>query len=197
MSSKIAFFDFDGTITRKDTLLEFIRYAKGDLSFVLGFMMYSPFIVAFKLGIISNQLAKEKVLRHFFSDTGIEDFNRLCEDFAIKVIPGLLRTKAMKEIEMLRAEGARIVVVSASAENWVGIWCREQGLEFIATRMECASGKLSGRIQGRNCHGEEKVNRIKSSYDLAAYKSIYCYGDSSGDKPMLELADVKFYRPFR
>lgn len=197
MSSKIAFFDFDGTITMKDTLLEFIRFAKGDLSFIAGFFLYSPFIVAYKLGIITNQAAKEKVLQHFFSNTTIEDFNKLCTDFAEQVIPSLVRTKAAKEIRRLKEEGAHIVVVSASAENWVGIWSRQQGLEYIATRMECNEGKLSGKILGRNCYGNEKVERIRSVYDLGSFDRIYCYGDSEGDKAMLDIADIKFYRPFR
>lgn len=197
MSSKIAFFDFDGTITKKDTLLEFIRFAKGDLSFIAGFFLYSPFIVAYKLGIITNQAAKEKVLQHFFSNTTVEEFNNLCNDFAEKVIPSLVRKKAMKEIDRLKQEGARIVVVSASAENWVGIWSKKQELEYIATRMECSDGKMSGKILGRNCYGNEKVERIRNVYDLTTFDRIYCYGDSDGDKAMLEIADIKFYRPFR
>ncbi len=197
MSRKIAFFDFDGTITSRDTLLEFIRFAKGDLAFIAGFLLYSPFIVAFKLGIITNQQAKEKVLAHFFSDTTIDEFNQLCREFARKAIPGLVRQKAMSEIAKLKAEGAEIVVVSASAENWVGEWSRSQDLGYLATRMECRDGKLSGKIVGRNCYGDEKVQRIRSAYDLGSFDKIYCYGDSAGDYEMLALAHIKFYRPFR
>jgi hypothetical protein len=62
----LLFFDFDGTITTKDTLLEFIKFSKGKLNFLSGFLIYSPFLVAYKLGIISNQSAKEKVLATFF-----------------------------------------------------------------------------------------------------------------------------------
>lgn len=195
--SKIAFFDFDGTITHKDTLLEFIRFAKGNTAFWTGFILYSPFIVAYKLGIITNQVAKERILRHFFSRTSAAEFDRLCEEFAEKVIPGLIREKAIREIYKLKEEGAEVVIVSASAENWVSKWSNAHGLNCIATRMECADDVISGRINGRNCYGEEKVERIRKEFDLSQYKKIYCYGDTNGDWPMLKLGHVQFYKPFR
>lgn len=195
--SKIAFFDFDGTITYKDTLLEFIRFAKGDAAFWTGFLLYSPFIVAYKLGIITNQDAKERILRHFFSKTSAAEFDRLCEEFAEKIIPGLIREKAIREIYKLKEEGAEVVVVSASAENWVSKWSNAHGLNCIATRMECADDVISGKISGRNCYGEEKVERIRKEFDLSRYQKIYCYGDTNGDWPMLKLGHVQFYKPFR
>ena len=55
----IAFFDFDGTVTTRDTLLEFIRFVKGDLSFFLGFMVHTPLLILYKMQIVLNQRAKE------------------------------------------------------------------------------------------------------------------------------------------
>ena len=75
MNSNIAFFDFDGTVTTRDTLLEFIKFSKGRLNFFSGFFIYSPFLVALKLGIVSNQSAKEKVLQHFFNGDALVDFD--------------------------------------------------------------------------------------------------------------------------
>jgi phosphoserine phosphatase len=56
---------------------------------------------------------------------------------------------------------------------------------------------ITGRIEGKNCHGEQKVIRIQEEYNLSDYQEIYAYGDSSGDKPMLGLATNSFYKPFR
>ena len=83
MKKGIAFFDFDGTITTKDTLLEFIKFSKGSFLFYLGFLINSPYLVAMKLGLISNQVAKEKVLRFFFKNKDINEFNELCNKFAL------------------------------------------------------------------------------------------------------------------
>lgn len=197
MKRRIAFFDFDGTITTKDTLLEIIRYYKGTFRFYTGFLLCSPYIAAWKLGLIHNYAAKERVMRFFFSKTPVEEFQRKCDAFAIEALPQLLRPKALREIERLRDAGAEIVIVSASPGHWSDVWRKQFNMASLATRLQVKDGKLTGRFDGKNCHGEEKVCRIKDAYDLTAYDEIYCYGDSKGDKPMLSLATFAFYKPFR
>jgi HAD superfamily hydrolase (TIGR01490 family) len=197
VSRRIAFFDFDGTITTKDTLLEIIKYRHGRNKFYFGFLLHSPYLVAYKLGIISNQLAKEKVLRYFFRKMTPEQFQLMADEFGRKEIPGLIRPKALEEIRKLKESGAEVVIVSASAENWIREWCKSLQLQLLATQLEEKNGKMTGRIVGRNCHGEEKVARIQSTYNLADYSEVYCYGDTSGDKPMLALGTVRFFKPFR
>jgi len=197
VSRTIAFFDFDGTITTRDSLLEFIKYVKGKPAFYFGFALHSPILVAYKLGVFSNQRAKEMMLRYFFRNMPVEQFNSFCRSFAADIVPSLVRPKAAKEITALQNAGAQVVVVSASPENWVHYWCAENGLTCIATRLINEKGVLTGRIDGVNCHGEEKVRRIRESFDLSQFNEIYCYGDTSGDKPMLALGTKHFFRPFR
>ncbi len=198
--SRIAFFDFDGTVTTKDTLLEFIRFSKGTLPFYAGFVLNSPWLVAYRLKIISNQAAKERILTWFFRNTPLKEFQETCDRFATEVIPTLLRPKALSEIDTLKNKGFSIVIVSASPENWLRRWADTIRASLLATRLETRPGKeaqLTGKIIGHNCHGTEKVRRIGDAFDLSSYNEIYAYGDSSGDKPMLQLAHHSFYRPFR
>ena len=194
---RIAFFDFDGTITTKDTMLEMIRYTCGPWKFMFGFLLNSPFILAYKLGIISNHVAKQQVLRFFFGKLSKKQFDELCRDYAERAIPLVVRGKALKEIELLKEKGAIIYVVSASPENWLQPWCQVNAVQLIATRMQVAEGRITGRIEGLNCHGAEKVRRIREAVDLSQFDQIFCYGDTKGDKPMLELATCSFYQPFR
>jgi HAD superfamily hydrolase (TIGR01490 family) len=193
----IAFFDFDGTITTRDTLLEFIKYCKGNNAFYAGFLINSPFLLAYKLKIISNQAAKEKVLQHFFKNTSVDSFRVLCEKFAAEIIPGLIRPGATAEIKRLQEEGQTVVIVSASPENWISPWAQKIQVELIATQLEIKSGSITGKIAGKNCHGTEKVSRIKSRYSLGDYAEIAAYGDTKGDLPMLALAKHPVYKPFR
>jgi phosphatidylglycerophosphatase C len=197
VSAGIAFFDFDGTITTKDTLLEIIKYRHGRWKFLLGFLLNSPWLVAFKLGIISNQLAKEKVLRYFFGNMPAASFKQMASTFAATVVPTLVRPRAQQEINKLQEAGYEVVVVTASAEDWIADWCRRMNLQLIATKLEVKDDRITGRIAGLNCHGEEKVRRIRAQYQLDQYRSIICYGDSSGDQPMLALGTTRFYKPFR
>jgi HAD superfamily hydrolase (TIGR01490 family) len=196
VKGKIAFFDFDGTITTKDTLLEFIKFAKGTLSFYLGFLIYSPFLVAYKLKLIPNQKAKEKVLQYFFKGMDIAQFDRYCRSFSDTKLPALIRPLALEEIHKLKAAGYTIVIVSASPENWIRYWAASQQIQLMGSRLEERDGKITGILTGKNCHGEEKVSRIRSQFNLNDYEEIHAYGDTSGDKPMLQLAHKAFYKPF-
>lgn len=193
----IAFFDFDGTITTKDTLLEFIKFTQGTPAFLAGFLLHSPYLVAYKLNIIPNQLAKEKVMRHFFKGTFLSQFQSWGDAFATEVLPGLIRPKAVEEIKKLQESGVTVVIVSASFGNWIQKWATAHGLQLIATKAELRDEKLTGRIDGKNCHGTEKVRRIQELFTLQQYDEVYAYGDTSGDKPMLELATHAYYKPFR
>jgi HAD superfamily hydrolase (TIGR01490 family) len=196
VKKEIAFFDFDGTITKRDTLLEFIKFSKGIFGFYFGLLVNLPFLIAFKLGFISNQSAKEKVLRFFFHNTPIAIFQERCANFSKNVLPKLIRPKALEEIQRLKQKNTIVVVVSASPENWIEDWAKKLQLEVIGSRLEIREGKLTGKILGKNCHGDEKVNRISEVYNLSNYYIVAAYGDSRGDKPMLQLAEKAYYKPF-
>jgi len=197
VNGTIAFFDFDGTITARDTLLEFIRHSKGTPRFYFGFLLTSPWLVAYKIKLISNQLAKERVLRHFFRNMPFDEFDNECQAFARDVLPGLIRPKALHEITKLKAAGASVVIVSASPDNWIRPWTTTIEADLLATRLQTVNQLITGRIFEKNCHGEEKVRRIKEAYTLEEYRDIYTYGDTGGDRPMLKLGTASFYKPFR
>jgi HAD superfamily phosphoserine phosphatase-like hydrolase len=103
----------------------------------------------------------------------------------------------MEKIHWHQKEGHRIVIVSASMKCWLDAWCKNNHIELISTKLEVIDGKLSGKFATKNCHGIEKANRIREMFDLGNYDHIYAYGDSSGDREMLALADESFYKPFR
>jgi phosphatidylglycerophosphatase C len=194
---KIAFFDFDGTITTKDTLPEIIKFQKGKTAFYIGFLLHAPWLIAYKLNLFPNDQAKQKILIYFFGGTPELDFQKKCDLFAERKLPGLIRPGALTEIERLRGLGFELVIISASARNWLTAWTSRLSLKLIATRLEVIKGLVTGRIAGKNCHGDQKVFCIREQWDLSEYEEIYVYGDSAGDKPMLALATKSFYKPFR
>lgn len=196
-SKAIAFFDFDGTLTSRDTLAELLKWWKGRPAYYRGLLALAPVLAAYKLGVMSNHRAKEKLLAHFLGGMKEADFDAVCAGFVAERLPALLRPSALDTLGRHRQEGAEIVIVSASPVNWVGPWCRQQDFSCLATRLQVAAGRLTGRIEGANCHGEEKVRRIRSQYALQVYRRIYAYGDTAGDLPMLSLATDSFYKPFR
>jgi HAD superfamily phosphoserine phosphatase-like hydrolase len=100
------------------------------------------------------------------------------------------------EIRKLKAENTEIVIVSASAGNWISAWSDSLLLKLVSTSLEIKDGRMTGRIEGKNCHGQEKVRRIREKWNLDEFGEIYAYGDSEADKPMLALATKSFYKPF-
>ena len=196
MKPSIAFFDFDGTITRKDTLFEIIRFHKGSTALYTGLLLLSPALVLLRLKLLSSQQAKQIVLRFFFRNTNVDQFRSRCTDFCTTHLPSLVRDNALQAIRRHLSQGHQVAVVTASAEDWVAPWCNSLGIACLGTRLEVRNSLITGRIQGVNCNGPEKVNRIKAAFDLSAYEDIYAYGDTSGDKQMLSIAKYGYYRKF-
>jgi HAD superfamily hydrolase (TIGR01490 family) len=192
----LALFDFDGTITNQDSFLKFIRFVVGDAKFVVGLIILSPILIAFKLKIIPNYKAKSIVISYFFKGYKEVKFKNLACEFSISQIDKIVRPKAKDRLIWHKDQGHKIVIVSASIDYWIYPWCFKNGFELLATKLETKDGLLTGNLLGNNCYGIEKACRIKQNYDLSQIEYIYAYGDSNGDKEMLEVANKSFYKFF-
>ena len=213
MKKKIYCFDFDGTLTTSDTLLEFIKYAKGRSRFLMVFLMYSPLLVLMKLHLYPNWKAKQRIFAHLFAGMRIEKFDALCRGFA-EENQHLLRPKGITLVHEALVAGAQVFIVSASIDNWVRPFFEIRnlkGIQVLGTQIEVVDGKLTGRFKTRNCYGEEKVNRIIQTLtttqapggdtvpqnSIRSQYEIEAFGDSLGDKEMLAFAHQGNYKPFR
>lgn len=197
MSRKIAFFDFDGTITTDDSLLKFIRFVVGDKRFLAGLLFLSPMLVLYKLKLIPNYKAKQNLLSWYFKGIKKEDFFEVAKKYSLTHIDKIVRPKAMERINWHKKQGHKIVIVSASIDCWLRPWCEKNNLELIATKLNLAENVITGKFLTKNCFGQEKVNRINEMYNLKDFDYVFAYGDSSGDKEMLDIANEKYYKPFR
>lgn len=193
---KLTLFDFDGTITTDDSLIKFIRFVVGDIKFILGMTVLSLMLIAYKLKLIPNYKAKQMMLSYFFKGMSKEQFQTIAQEYSLKHIDTILRPKAMEKIAWHKEQGHKIVIVSASIECWLRPWCDKNSLDLIATKLETKEGIVTGQLLTKNCYGIEKAHRVKEKYNLDDYDHIYAYGDSRGDKELLELADESFYKPF-
>lgn len=192
----IAVFDFDGTITTKDTLFDFTRFYYGDIRFFAGLMLVAPTLILHKLGVVSAEKAKRSFLSYFFGGRNIDKFNELCLKYRLRVNE-IIHPSALKRMEWHTQQGHIVVIDSASPENWIKPWADSVGVDcVIATRLRVEDNLITGSFDGKNCNGMEKVNRLKDAFpELDAY-TIYAYGDSSGDEELLAVADFPFYRKF-
>ena len=188
---KVYAFDFDGTLTTCDTLLVFIRYAKGTPAFVWGFLCHAHLLVLMKLRLYLNWKAKQKVFSYFFKGMNLEAFDSLCQRFAADN-RSLLRPKGLQLIAQAQEEGADVLIVSASIDNWVQPFFPH--VKVLGTQIEVKDGCLTGRFLTKNCYGQEKVNRILALYPDRNTYHLTAYGDSRGDKELLAFADESHYQ---
>ena len=186
-------FDFDGTLTTRDTLIAFIHYACGTPRFLLGFLLHAPLLVLMKLRLYSNGKTKQRLFTWFFQGMSIETFDALCQSFALSH-RHLLRPDTVRLLQQALSEGAEVIVVSASIDNWVQPFFSTFHLppstfHVLCTQIEVIDGRLTGRFLTPNCYGQEKVRRILALHpDRSAYR-LTAYGDSRGDRELLAFAD--------
>lgn len=192
----LVLFDFDGTITDKDTLLEIAKFSTNRATFLMKSLLLIPSIALMKVGIISNQKGKEIFLKKFFRGYSEQAFTEKCAEFAKDEIPKLIRPLALARIEEEQRNGNKVYIVSASPDTWIKPWAEEYAIEVISTRLKFENDRLKG-IDGINCNGEEKVRRIKEEIDLTDYQKVIAFGDTKGDLPMLALAEESYYKPFQ
>lgn len=192
----VAAFDFDGTLTQRDTMFSFLLHVVGWSEFVRCVFVQAPTLGGYGLGIIRNDIAKERVFTRFLSGMEIVELQRKAEQFAVQKMPGLLRYEAMQRLDWHKRQGHRCVVISASLELYVRPWAQRAGFDdVIATHLETREdGRITGKLSGENCYGIEKTRRLEALLGARDGYTLYAYGDSRGDRELLSLADYAYYR---
>lgn len=194
----VACFDFDGTITRSDSLLPFLFFSSGFGKTIAYLFLETPSLLGYALKIYDRQQVKEAILKRFFKGTSEEKMLSLCRDYAQKELPKQVKKEAMEAISRHKERGDRLILISASIDAYLKPWADAAGFDSIlSSRLEFKEGAVTGNLVGKNCRAEEKVARLKNLLgDLKRFE-IYAYGDSRGDKELLESADHPYYRTFQ
>ena len=185
----LALFDFDGTITKKDSLNEFLKFASTRSEYLLKMLTFLPIFLLYKTGFIKNDKAKQMLLKLFFKGWSKKKFEKKAKDFSLSVLDSILRDDLYSFLKEHKKRGDKVVIVSASMECWLKPWCQKEEVELISTRLKFEDGRFGGEFLTKNCYGKEKVVRIKEVYDLKLFEKVYAYGDSKADRYMFELAD--------
>lgn len=193
----LALFDFDGTVTTKDTFSKFLIYLMPPFRLIFEALILGPIYLAYTFKLVSNNTAKGLALRRVLRGHSDEQLKKLGQHFYQKHCFQLIRPDAIKKIEWHKSEGHQVVLVSASVAYWLSPFAADYELDLICTKVKIVDGVCLGELDGLNCFGPEKVRRIKEKYNLNEFDQVYAYGDTRGDKEMLEMADLGFFRPFR
>jgi phosphatidylglycerophosphatase C len=185
----VAAFDFDGTLTTSDTLVPFLRAVVGTGDLAIAAALNAP---RFALAAVSDRwrdAAKAALFRRVLAGRDVARLRTLGERYADSVVTHRLRSGMPERIEWHRGQGHEIVVVSASPTLYLDAVGSRLGLDaVIATELEVGpDGCLTGEIVGANVRRAEKVRRLEAW--LGGDAEIWAYGDSTGDRELLERAD--------
>ena len=178
----LALFDFDGTVTARDTFVPFLRKAVRPRRAVVAGIVLSPIAVGYTCGWVSASTARLLYARLGFQGEQADSVCALGFQYAKDVLPGLLRRRALERMEWHKQQGDVVVVVSASLDVYLKPWCKDRGVDLICTELEERNGVLTGRYFHGDCSGAEKTRRILKQYPTDRYSVIYAYGDSREDR---------------
>lgn len=189
----IVYFDFDGTLTTKDSLMPFLKYCVGSVQYYAKLLIVSPILIGYLLKIIPNDVAKERVISSFLRGWSQKSIQEKAAQFARSCIPNFLLDVGMEKLKEHQARGDYCVLVSASPEIYLCIWSMLQGFDkTIATRFEFQDGIFTGKLLGKNCFGQEKVERIELELGEGCWVDSFAYSDSVVDMPMIQKSRFGF-----
>lgn len=195
----IAAFDFDGTLTRRDTLLPFLIRSLGWPRFLRALLLSGPWLIAYALRLMSNHRAKARLLKVSLAGLSQTDLEAQSQAFVTGYLPAQWQPWAMAQLVEHQRLGHHCVIVSASPDVYLHAVATSLGVgALLCTEMTLRDGHYTGAMATPNCHGEQKVIRLQAwlhdHFPNGARPEIHAYGDTPGDFPLLRLAERAWYR---
>ncbi|PIE50917.1 MAG: HAD-IB family hydrolase [Flavobacteriales bacterium] len=192
---KIYCFDFDGTLTYKDTMFLFLKFYNTK-RYYFQFLKHFPLFILLKMKLVSATKVKRSFIFSIIKDDTRQNIEHKAQLFFEQNYPNLIRENALSFIDEIDREHTAMYLVSASLDIWLKPFAERLGMNLISTQAEFKDEKFTGRFMGKNCNGEEKVNRLQLVLKGKKYDKIIAFGDTKGDKPMLNWANKGHYRFF-
>ncbi|HVA44059.1 MAG TPA: HAD-IB family hydrolase [Acidimicrobiales bacterium] len=188
----VAAFDFDGTLVPRDSFVGFLRLIGGTRTVNAAFAR-SWRAVAVRPTPGWRDAIKSELVRSVLAGREAAEVEAGANEYA-KEVAGMVSKPMRVLLSRHREAGHATVIVSASLEIYLDPAASILGIDdVLGTRLEAGpDGRLTGRLLGANCRGVEKARRLSEwmagrqvTPDLVP---VWAYGDSAGDREMLELA---------
>jgi len=185
----IVAFDFDGTLTVRDSFNSFLVWRAPLGRLVSGLVRLTPAALSYVFDRDRERL-KSSAVAVFLKGLTPAELDAEAEAFCDKVWDRFMRPDALAVWRRWGDAGALRLIVTASPEITVRPFAQRLGAdELIGTRLKLdAQGRVAGPFEGHNCRAQEKVERLRARFGPDVRLKA-AYGDSSGDVQMLELAE--------
>ncbi|HEU4623314.1 MAG TPA: HAD-IB family hydrolase [Steroidobacteraceae bacterium] len=188
---KLAVFDLDGTITRHDTLIQYVLgYLKTRPWRVFGFLLALPAAVKYAVGAADRGALKASVIRWTLGGSTRAEIDAWTARFVPRLLEKGVFQEAIERIAAHRRSGDTLVLMSASPDLYVPAIGRELGFtEVTCTGIRWNGDRLDGALTTPNCRGEEKAVRFAALRAHHPGVRSVAYGNAASDLPHLRLAD--------
>lgn len=192
---KLYCFDFDGTLTYKDTMFMYLKFYD-PTKFRLQFLRHVPLFILLKMKLAETEKVKKSFIGSILKGQTREKIEKKSLQFFEAHYPKIVRENALDFIRNIDRENTQSLMVTASLDIWAKPFADAFQMQLVSTKAEFKNGIFTGNFIGRNCNGKEKLERIRSEISDTRYDKIIAFGDTSGDKPMLAWANEGHYQFF-
>ncbi len=198
MRPLVAVFDVDGTLLRGDCLWLAARRSRGPIGQLVAAVTCLPWLIGWQLKLVSTARFKQQAIAAFQI---CEAFNRteahaLGASNWLAELRGQLRPEALERLRWHQGRGDRVLLCSASPRLLLQPLADWLGVELLCTELKRSDGYWQPVLASANCKGPEKVRRLGVHLGPLEGLAIEAYGDSKGDRELLQAATRPHYRSF-
>ncbi|WP_050577217.1 HAD family hydrolase [Pseudomonas cremoricolorata] len=192
----LSVFDFDGTLTHRDSFVPFLLFAFGKRAFAVRVLRMLPDCVRYVGKGLTRDELKAALIATFL--TGVEEqwVQRKAAEFQRAFWKRLMRPAGVRSVAAEVESGAHVTICSASPRLVLTPFADKLGIKLIATELEVVDGRLTGAISGSNCRCENKVLRLEAVYGSLDQYRLRAWGDTRGDHELLAAAHEPHWRHF-
>lgn len=185
---KLYLFDFDGTLTYKDTMFLYLKFYNPS-KFKLQFIKHIPLFILLKLKLADAEKVKKSFISSILKGERKVKIESKSKAFFDTNFPDIFRENALEFIKNIDRNTTECYIVSASLDIWVQPFAEKFNIKLLATRAEYKDDIFTGNFIGKNCNNAEKVNRVIDAIGNKKFDKTIAFGDTSGDKEMLAWAN--------
>jgi len=193
---RLFLYDFDGTITTKDSLFDFLKFSTSSTKYYISFCVFIPLFIGSKCKLFPKAEVKRRFISFFLKGQSKDELATLSQGYLEHILnASMFRETALQSIGEHKKEGD-VYLVSASLDIWLTPIAKWLGIGLICTKAHYSNGVFNGKFSTPNCNYGEKVKRVVDEINLENYQRKVYFGDSSGDLAMKSLVDEYHHRYF-
>lgn len=192
----LSVFDFDGTLTRHDSFVPFLKFAFGRREFSRRVLMLALPSISFLARRMTRDELKSRLVSTFLTGVDAEWVSKKAVDFCAVSWFQLMRPSGLSSVVAELESGSEVTLCSASPALILKPFADRLGIKLIGTELEVVAGVLTGRIAGNNCRCENKVLRLEAVYGPLTQYRLRAWGDTRGDYELLSAAQEAHWRYF-